>query len=135
MSTPVQNLPAPQAGQPIDDPTIRDVLKEMDAEVAAATAANRPHQPMHMMQMMPPQMMQQHQHPMMMSAPSQGFQSEIAKRALIAAAIATILFHPMITTMLENRLPILSSSDLYMAAARVILLAAVFYMLMWKLDM
>ena len=148
MSTPVQNLPpSSNTGAPmIDDPTIRDVLKEMDAEVAAATAANRPvhsqgppqaHHP-HAQAAQAAQSqaaMMMHNYPFMASPHGNGgFDTEIAKRALIAAVLSAVLFHPMLTQMLGSRLPILTTNEMYMSAARVLLLAVVFYIVMWKFD-
>lgn len=137
MSTPVQNLPPAQAVQPVEDPALRDVLKEMDAEVAAAAAANRQTaqpqqmQSQHLQQMFQPPIPPAF-HPMMFNQP-QGFQMDLAKRALIAAVIAGLLFHPMLADMLEQRMPMLSN-EIYMGIARVLLLSVVFYVLMWKLD-
>ena len=136
----------------IDDPTIRDVLKEMDAEVAAATAANIPQQHMqqhHMQHMQQQGVGHASVHPphpgYHMQAPGQfamigmgghgGFQMDLAKRALFAAVLAALLFHPILEEMLERRIPILSTSDLYMTLARVFLLAVIFYALMVKLDL
>ena len=140
MSTPVQNLPpTPASQQMIEDPAIRDVLKEMESEVAAASAANRAPNMPHAQQMPHHAHMPHHapmpNFPMMMGPPQGGFQTEIAKRALFAAIVAAILFHPMLADLISSRIPFLSTSELYMMAARVLLLAVVFYILMWKLDL
>ena len=128
----------------IDDPTIRDVLKEMDAEVAAVTALNRPSQQQqhqHHQQQQAPPLHSHHapppNYPFMPPPPSAdgGFDPELAKRALIAAILAAAIFHPMLSQVLGARVPLLATNELYMAAARVILLALVFYVLMWKLDL
>jgi len=141
MSTPVQNLPPVSQSnmqqKVIDDPAIRDVIQEMDAEVAAASTQNQFSAPQHYVNEGAVTLQQQ---AAMMNygknnnAPKSLLNFEIAKRAIIAAIISAIIFHPMISQMLSTRLPCLSANDMYMLAARVFILAVILYILMLKLD-
>jgi len=146
MSTPVQNLPpSSHQQQMIDDPTIRDVLQEMDAEVAAATANNRPsgaaphahpaQAQAHAAHVAAQQAAMMNYPHYAQGPPSGMFEFDLAKRALIAAVLAAIIFHPMLSQMLGTRIPLLTTNELYMSAARVLLLAVVLYVLMLKLDL
>lgn len=151
-STPVQNLPKP-AGQPPEDPVVRDVLKEMEAEMAAAGAggghggpgAQAPHPHPHPPAAPMPPPAHPHAAAPLPPYPSYGaaasasssvfFDFELAKRALAAAAIAALIFHPMVADMMERRVPALSMNESYMVVARILLLAVVLYALMWKFNL
>eukprot|EP00900_Chrysochromulina_parva_P009112 jgi/Chrpa1/18201/Chrysochromulina_OHIO_Genome00008478-RA len=97
MSTPIANLPSPDAARPIEDPMVQDVLKEMDAEVAAQRG---PQPPLAPMQAYPPQMQAQMQafpsgpmHPPMQpsSTGRTWWNVEWAKQAAFAVVIAVAL--------------------------------------------
>lgn len=132
MSTPVQQLPRPSAPGAVADPVVRDVLAEMEQEVATATSPPRPMPPM---QPMPP---------MYYGAPPQRphardakgwWNAEYAKRAVVAAAIAAFLLHPSMGETLARRVAFLDANQLYNIAVRVALLAAALYLIMVKLEM
>jgi len=138
MSTPIQSLPNPTAMQPIDDPEINSVLREMESENSTHAPPQPreqppyvPHQPAFMPSYAP-------------SPPPQYFRAhvqqsvwniEIAKRAMIAAIIAAALFHPAIMQLLVKRAPVLEDNNLYQTGVRVLLLAVALYVLMLKLDL
>ena len=143
MSTPIANLPSPDAARPIEDPMVQDVLKEMDAEVAAQRGPQQQmaQPPLAPMQAYPPQMQAYSQaypsgpmHPPMQpsSTSRTWWNVEWAKQAAFAVVIAIALFHPATAALLVSRIPKLSASDTYMTAMRGLLLFTILYGLMWK---
>lgn len=143
MGTPVGHLPVPNNPTPggaEEDPTVTDVLREMEQEVAAATQrAAPPPRPS------PPPMMLP---PMQMQAPTRMIVSErddtawegmwnpvALQRAGIAAAIALLLFYPATLQLLFDKVPALARFASYDIWIRTALLAVVLYVLMWKLQM
>jgi hypothetical protein len=143
MSTPIANLPSPDAARPIEDPMVQDVLKEMDAEVAAQRG---PQQQMAQPPLAPMQAYSQAYSPQMQAYPSgpmhppmqpsstgrTWWNVEWAKQAAFAVVIAIALFHPATAALLVSRIPKLSASDTYMTAMRGLLLFTILYGLMWK---
>jgi|APGre2960657373_1045057.scaffolds.fasta_scaffold00569_4 hypothetical protein len=146
MSTPIANLPSQDGARPIDDPMVQDVLKEMDAEVAAQRGTQQPSPPQIPMQAYQPQMQafpsgpmgpmgNMMMHPPMQSMPITGrtwWNIEWAKQAAFAAVIAIALFQPAVAALLVSRIPKLGVSDMYVTAMRGLLLFAILYGLMWK---
>lgn len=147
MSTPIANLPSPDAARPIEDPMVQDVLKEMDAEVAAQRGpqqqmAQPPLAPMQAYsQAYPPQMQGYSQGhpsgpmhpPMQQSATGRTWWNvDWAKQAAFAVVIAVALYQPAVAALLVSRIPKLGASDMYMTAMRGLLLFVILYGLMWK---
>lgn len=150
MSTPVQQLPATAPSQappakPDEDPTIRNVLEEMELEVAAATAAQKPPPPpprvppppapVHTVAAMP-----SYPHPFLHAGDfveeEMGWWDPLsAKRAAIAAVVAMALFYPKTLHAVFDRVPALQRFASYDHLIRAALLALVIYVLLTRLDM
>jgi hypothetical protein len=140
MSTPVQQLPrpaAPASAGSVSDPVVRDVLMEMEKEVASATAPPAPKAPpQHMM--MPPHMMGPPQYRGMYGPPPPAagwWNAENAKRAVVAALLAIMLLHPTTGELLGSRVSLFGDNETYNIIVRAALLAATLYVLMWKLEL
>lgn len=134
MSTPVQQLPRPSApvsgATAVTDPIVRDVLMEMESEVAAAQHPVAQHsaravQPMpsYAPRYMPP------------PAPQGWWNAAYAQRAVVAALVAALLLHPAAGEVIGRRVAILDANQFYNLAVRAALLAVVLYVLMWKMNM
>jgi len=61
-------------------------------------------------------------------------QTDVAKRAAIAAIIAGVMFYPATFQMLYDKIPALAKVASYDVFIRVAFLAVVLYILMWKLN-
>ena len=136
MSTPIQSLPHPTAVQPIDDPEINSVLREMESENSSMHSAPPS---IHAPTYAPQPMMQPSYAPLRpqflpVESPSL-WNIELAKRAMIAAILAAALFHPALMQLFIKRVPALEYNELYQTGVRVLLLGVALYVLMIKLDL
>lgn len=137
-STPISKLPVHHPNLQIsgdsqeDDPEVQAVLQEVQ----------QAHQPPPMVQTQmyqlpprmssPPQMAPTQVNP---SNTSSWFQHDLAKKAIFAAILAGILFHPKSLTLLYEKVPMLNRFESYDLFIRIALLAVVLYGLMWKLHL
>jgi hypothetical protein len=158
MSTPVTSLPqvdSKNSPPPVtNDPTVTDVLEEMEREVAAANhpANSTQQQNSHPQHLQPPQHpMGSYMNPQSSPPPSymyggqnmfplyikdsngSWFHTEKAKTAVIATLIAMLLLLPKIPFIYERfgRIVFLQPYELYIRAA---MLALVLYMTMVRLN-
>ena len=137
MSTPISKIPVNQnvpiqAESHEDDPEVQAVLQEVQQPtLPVKVQAYAP----------PPQMMSPHQ--IYQAAPFMPphhndtlpfIQTDIAKRAIAAAIIATIIFYPQTLQMVYDKVPALGKFSSYDSVIRTVLLAVVLYILMWKLN-
>lgn len=133
-STPISKLPVHHPNLQIsgdsqeDDPEVQAVLQEVQ----------QAHQPpmvqTQMYAMPPPRMPTQQIAPVQMDKPS-WFQHDLAKKAVFAAVLAGILFHPKTLVILYEKIPMLNRFESYDLFIRIALLAVVLYGLMWKLHL
>lgn len=136
MSTPIskiplnQNIPI-QAESHEDDPEVQAVLQEVQ----------QPTLPVKVQAYAPPSMVinpqQMYHSPSLpiQDTTSSFIQTDIAKRAIAAAIIATIIFYPQTLQMLYEKVPVLGKFSSYDSVIRTALLAVVLYVLMWKLNL
>lgn len=149
MSTPIQQIPpqAPAAGSAgaEEDPVVRDVLREMDAEIATATRAVAPQPPPQAGPRIPvpapgyamrlPPGFRPGPPPAPWTGPHQLYNPIAMQRAAIAAIIAGLIFYPATLEFVFEKIPALSPLASYETIVRVALLALVLYLVMWKLHM
>lgn len=135
-STPISKLPVHHPNLQIsgdsqeDDPEVQAVLQEVQ----------QAHQPPPMVQtqmyQLPPRMPSPHMPPTIVQPnTSSWFQHDLAKKAVFAAILAGILFHPKALTVLYEKVPMLNRFESYDLFIRIALLAVVLYGLMWKLHL
>jgi len=144
MSTPISkiqvnpNLPITGESHE-DDPEVMAVLQEVAQEPRYVKPVQMP------MQMQAPAQAQAHPHygnGAMVgvggaaggAADASWLQTDVAKRAAIAAIIAGIMFYPATFQMLYDKIPALAKAASYDVFIRVAFLAVVLYILMWKLN-
>jgi len=138
MSTPISKIPVNQ-NVPIqvesheDDPEVQAVLQEVQQPTLPVKVQAYAPPP----QMMNPQQMYQlsHQTMPLQTGATPFIQTDIAKRAIAAAMIATIIFYPQTLQMVYDKVPALGKFSSYDSVIRTALLAVVLYILMWKLDL
>ena len=170
MSTPVNQLPSnisndtiqQNAGQ-LEDPTVADVINEMEREVQSPPQQQRPYPPQ---QNLPPphpsQMQQPHiQHVFQQQYPihpqqyppnyqfPRGFNpnqtntknqfaewinTSHAQRAILAAVIAAMIFYPFDTGSIYEKIPLFTNAHQYDRIIRTFLLAVTLYVLLLKLN-
>lgn len=133
MSTPVHQLPAapPTKGPmpaPDEDPVVRDVLREMEQEVAAATRSQPPPRS-------PPAPPAAAPAPWAPAAERGWWDADAGKRAALATAIAIVVFHPRTMQMILERIPAARALETYDGALRACLFAAVIYLLLTRLEL
>jgi|APGre2960657423_1045063.scaffolds.fasta_scaffold27378_3 hypothetical protein len=140
-STPISKLPINNPNLQItgdsqeDDPEVQAVLQEVNEQ-------QQHHQAQPVYRPAPPAY-RQPQAPVNYKAPahiesmeqSQWLNSELAKKAIIAAIIAGIMFYPKTLTLLYEKVPMISKFESYDLFIRIALLAVVLYVLMWKLNL
>jgi len=148
MSTPISkiqvnpNLPITGESHE-DDPEVMAVLQEVAQEPRYVKPAQMP-MPMHMQA--PPQA-PSHSHygnGAMVGAgagasagalgDASWLHTDVAKRAVIAAIIAGVMFYPATFQILYDKIPALAKVASYDVFIRVAFLALVLYILMWKLN-
>jgi len=166
MSTPVNQLPTnisneviQQQSSQLEDPTIADVISEMEREVQTQP---RPQLPPQIQQ--PPHMQQQHvQHVFQQQYPHQQNQQQYiqqfpqnfqqsrnfnvnnnqlsnwintphAQRAILAAFIAAMIFYPFDTGAIYEKIPFFTNAHQYDRIIRTLLLAVTLYVLLLKLN-
>jgi len=136
MSTPISSIPVPSSGEVPheEDPEVMAILQEMQPASAPAPMAPPPVPRM-------PMMAQAHAmaHPpttQVVTGPSQKalFDQKKAQRAVYASLIAFLLFYPTTFAMLYQKVPKLQVLENYESVIRLVLLAGVLYLLMWKFD-
>ena len=139
-STPISKLPVNHPNLQIsgdsqeDDPEVQAVLQEVQQR--------QPAPPMVQTQMYavpPPQQMMMAPSPrvppMVVESSNPWVQPEMAKKAVIAAVLAAMLFHPKTLAMLYERIAFLQKFESYDVWIRMALLAVVLYLLMIKLKL
>lgn len=138
MSTPIQQLPqgaAPPASAKMDDdPSVHEVIQEMEMEFHNAQQAPS-HNNVPVANAVPaaPRMVVHTSIPP--SAPaSKWVDTESAKRAAMVAVIALVLFYPEDISALYARVPFLGRFSQYDRVIRAVALAVVLYVVFWKLD-
>jgi len=139
MSTPISKIPVNknipiQVESDEDDPEVQAVLQEVQQPtLPVKIQAYSPSQP----QMTAAVSEQMYYEPSMEETlmSDSYFQSDIAKRAIIAALIATLIFYPQTLQMVYDKIPMLGRFSSYDSIIRTALLALVLYILMWKLDL
>ena len=154
MATPVGSLSSTTA-RAIDDPLVRDVLREMEVEATVASSAAAPAvaAAVAAKAAMPPQLQQQQQQPVIMMAASPPPQMlmlppaattddwwvpDVARRAAVAAVVAFVMLHPGFLAALRNRAPAVlvgEPGSFAESLLRVALLALVLYLLMARLGL
>lgn len=139
MSTPISSIPVPSSGEVPheEDPEVMAILQEMQPASAPAPMAPPPVPRMPMMaqahgyaQHAPPPTAQ------VVTGQSQKalFDQKKAQRAVYASLIAFLLFYPTTFAMLYQKVPKLQVLENYESVIRLVLLAGVLYLLMWKFD-
>lgn len=139
MSTPISKIPINQ-NVPIntesheDDPEVQAVLMEVQQPTLPVKIQTYTPPPPHQSMVM--QHAMYHQQPLMSNneGMTSFIQTDIAKRALAAAIIATIIFYPQTLQMVYDKVPALGKFSSYDFVIRTVLLAIVLYLLMWKLN-
>jgi len=135
MSTPISKIPINQ-NNPIqgesneDDPEVLAVLNEVHQPIphTIVQSFTPPVQHHNMYNQQP--MMIQH-----VNDTSKWVDSELAKRAIAAAIIATVLFYPQTMQMVYEKVPFMAKFTSYDIMIRAALLAIVLYLIMWKLNL
>jgi hypothetical protein len=146
MSTSINNLPeTPVSTMKTveEDPMITDVINEMERDYMVQTAP--PPQPMYIPPPPPPQI---HQHYQPKFAPQQvqidngfvaklksiGINKDQLQLAFLASAIAYLVFYPIETDFIYQKIEKLSVLAPYDRVIRALLLALLFYVIFWKLN-
>lgn len=138
-STPISKIPA-QVSSDIeesdddDDPEVLSILKEM-------SDSERPPMP-------PPRQPTYKQHPpppkaypppsaniVQHNLPKSYIQQDLLQKAVIAAIIAAVMFYPKTLEILYTKFPMMEKFQSFDSIIRVVLLAVVLYVLMWKLNL
>ncbi len=136
MSTPISKLAVPtnvpiQVESQDEDPDVQAVLQEVQKPAFISlppSVASQPvyHQPVY------------HQPNVQIytqsSSPLSWIQKDIAKRAMLAAIIASVFFYPKTFELIYQKVPVLSKVNAFEWYIRILLLAVVLYILMWKLN-
>lgn len=135
MSTPINQLPPGNPSTPPvseEDPVVTDVIKEMEKEFKIAPTQHVP-VPVHAPP--PPMYTAPLTTPIIKEKPaSKWFHEKSAKRAVIVAVIALVLFYPQDLSAIYNKAPVLSKFASYDRLLRAAFFALVLYILFWKLD-
>lgn len=137
MSTPISKLAVPtnvpiQVESQDEDPDVQAVLQEVQKpafiSLPPPSIASQPvyQQPVY------------HQPNVQIytqsSSPLSWIQKDIAKRAMLAAIIASVFFYPKTFELIYQKVPVLSKVNAFEWYIRILLLAVVLYILMWKLN-
>jgi hypothetical protein len=137
MSTPISKIPLNQnvpiqAESHEDDPEVQAVLQEVQQPILPVKVQAYAPPP----QMINPQQIYQMSQSIPLHNGATSFiQTDIAKRAMVAAIIATIIFYPQTLQMVYEKIPVLGKFSSYDSVIRTALLALVLYILMWKLNL
>lgn len=114
--------------EPPVDPEVLAILNEMKENDPVPAPVAPPPPPPPRMPVAPPA-------PVLVTKPGVvWFQSETAKKAVVAAAIAYVLFHPKTLDTLYEKVPALSKIQSFDGFIRVALLALVLYLVMVKFN-
>ena len=114
--------------EPPVDPEVLAILNEMKESDPVPVAAPPAPPP-------PPPRMPVAVAPVVITKPGVvWFQSETAKKAVVAAAIAYVLFHPKTLETLYEKVPALGKIQSFDGLIRVVLLALVLYLVMVKFN-
>ena len=137
MSTPISKLAVPtnvpiQVESQDEDPDVQAVLQE----VQKPASISLPPPSMASQPVYHPQPVYHQPNIQIYSQPSSlsWIQTEVAKRAMFAAIIASVFFYPKTFEMIYQKVPILSKVIAFEWYIRILLLAVVLYLLMWKLN-
>lgn len=138
-TTPISKIPA-QASPDVedsdddDDPEVLSILKEMsDSERPAPPPPRQPtyKQPPPPPKAYPPPSANVVQH----NLPKPYIQQDILQKAVAAAIIAAVMFYPKTLEILYTKFPIMEKFQSFDSIIRVVLLALVLYIFMWKLNL
>ena len=146
MSTPINQLPpptantrqiAPQTSE--DDQEVTDVIYEMEKEFSSSQPPQQRPQPQYTPQQSPPQNYQPHYSPPPNFTYNQQpynkyYDLPTAKRAVICALVALVIFYPFELGLIYEKVPFLNMLQPYERAVRALLLAALIYVLLLKLN-
>lgn len=168
MSTPVNQLPTnvsneiiQQNSSQLEDPTIADVISEMEREVQTQQRPQSPQtmQPQHIQQPQHVQHVFQQQYPIQQNQYPQQYPPNFqqsrnfninqnnyknqlsdwintphAQRAILAAFIAAMIFYPFDTGAIYEKIPFFANAYQYDRLIRTLLLAVTLYVLLLKLN-
>lgn len=137
MSTPINQLPpgATSSSSPNDDdPSVTDVIKEMEKEFKIAAPVQHIPAPVHVPTPSPMYVAPLTTPVMKEKSSNKWFHEKSAKRAVIVAVIALVLFYPQDLSAIYNKNPIMSKFASYDRLIRAAFFALVLYILFWKLD-
>lgn len=139
-STPISKIPA-QPTQDVeesdddDDPEVLSILKEMSESERPAPPPPPPRQQPYKQppppKAYPPPSANVVQH----NLPKSYIQQDLLQKAVIASIIAAVLFYPKTLDILYSKFPIMEKFQSFDSIIRVVLLALVLYVLMWKLNL
>ena len=138
-STPISKIPA-QASPDVEesdddeDPEVLSILKEMsDSERPPAPPPPRQqaYKPSPPPKAYPPPSANVVQH----NLPKSYIQQDLLQKAVVAAIIAAVMFYPKTLEILYTKFPIMEKFQSFDSIIRVVLLALVLYVLMWKLNL
>ena len=138
-TTPISKIPA-QASPDVEesdddeDPEVLSILKEMsDSERPPAPPPPRQqaYKPSPPPKAYPPPSANVVQH----NLPKSYIQQDLLQKAVVAAIIAAVMFYPKTLEILYTKFPIMEKFQSFDSIIRVVLLALVLYVLMWKLNL
>lgn len=138
MSTPLQQLPqgaAPPASAKMDDdPSVHEVIQEMEREFqhAQPTPVAVPVVPM---QPQAPRMVVHTSIAAPTTSSSSWLHTESAKRAALVAVLALVIFYPEDLSALYQKVPVLGRFAQHDRMIRAAALALVLYVAFWKLEL
>lgn len=140
MSTPINQLPpptnnvqtiAPKTAE--DDQDVTDVISQMEKEFSAS----QPPPQQHYYNPPPQQYSQPIQHiyqPIEFRQQPKLYDLPTAKRAIICAVVALVIFYPFELGLIYEKVPFLTKIQPYERAIRALLLAVLIYVLLLKLN-
>lgn len=137
-STPISKLPVHHPNLQIsgdsqeDDPEVQAVLQEVQQRQPTPTAVQTQ---MYAIPSPPQMMMAAPRVTVATESTNPWVQQDMAKKAVIAAVLAALLFHPKTLTLLYERVSFLQKFESYDLWIRMALLAVVLYVLMIKLKL
>lgn len=137
-STPISKIPVQPNSQPPEeeDPEVLAILKEMQQPENIKQIPQQimqPQQPMYMPQMVSQPLTNITTVPHS-SLPS-WFRQDLVQKAIMAAIIAYFIFNLKYIEGLYEKIPFLEKLQSYDFAVRILLLALVLYLIMWKFNL
>lgn len=130
-STPISKipvLPGTQVQQEEEDPEVLAILKEMQQP---DTPVEKISQPVYV----PPSNHQLISQPIINNVTKTWYNQDLVNKAIIGALLAYLMFNSKLLEGVYTAIPALQKLQNYDYIVRVLLLAVLFYLIMWKLNL